>query len=165
MKINFGEKVPPSVKSVVSKPLGRIYSQKGIISMLRRNRISSKKLIVVGDITGAFLIENKIRPAIWIYDGTSRRKKVKYTLPIPTHIVKNPRGHITHPLRAAIDDTLKNHNGRIYVQGQEDLAALYVMSKAKGWLMLYGQPMRGIVAVKIGIKEQKIADSLLSMLV
>jgi len=159
-----GERVPETVKREVKRPLGRLYKQAGLLALLKRNRISPKRIIAVGDATGAFLLESGIRPAIWIYDGIERRKPVKHILPIPTHIVRNPSGRITAHLRAAIDDALEMRKGRIYVRGQEDLAALYVMAKAKGWLLLYGQPLRGIVAVRVGLKEQKKACDLLSQL-
>lgn len=159
-----GEKVPENVRAVVKKPFGSLYTQKGLLAMLKRNKISPIRIAVVGDVTGAFLIENNIKPAIWIYDGISRRKPIQYMLPIPTHVVRNPPGHITRSLRAAIDDVLELRKGRVYVQGQEDLAALYVMAKARGWLLLYGQPLKGIVAVKVGAKEQNRAEYLLSQL-
>jgi len=160
-----GERVPGGVKDKVRKPLGRLYTRAGLLAMMKRSRISPKRTIAVGDVTGAFLIESGIRPAVWIYDGKERRKPVPYPLPIPTHIVSNPRGRITLMLRSAIDDALASRKrARIMVQGEEDLAALYVMARARGRLMLYGQPARGIVAVRIGQKEQKKAESLLSQL-
>jgi uncharacterized protein (UPF0218 family) len=68
-------------------------------------------------------------------------------------------------LRSAMDDALKSKkNARIYVHGEEDMAALYAIARAKGKIVLYGQPKKGIVAVKVGIKEQTKAESLLCML-
>ena len=160
-----GEIVPKEVKEVVRKPLGKIYSQKGVLAMLKRARIGSKRIIAVGDATGAFLVNERITPGIWIYDGKEYRKPVRHLLPIPTHVVGNPKGRITLMLRAAIDDALKSRkNARIYVHGEEDMAALYVIARAKGKLVLYGQPKNGIVAVNVGVKEQKRAESLLCML-
>ena len=160
-----GEIVPKEVKEAVKKPLGKIYSQNGMLTMLKRARIGARRIIAVGDATGAFLVSERISPGIWIYDGKEYRKPIRYSLPIPTHIVGNPKGKITLMLRSAIDDVLKSRkNARIYVHGEEDMAALYVIARAKGKIVLYGQPKKGIVAVKVGIKEQKKAESLLCML-
>jgi len=160
-----GEIVPKEVKEAVKKPLGKIYPQKGVLAMLKRARIGAKRIVAVGDATGAFLVSERISPGVWIYDGKEYRKPVRHLLPIPTHIVSNPKGRITLMLRSAIDDALKSRkSARIYVHGEEDMAALYVIARAKGRLVLYGQPEKGIVAVKVGIKEQKKAESLLCML-
>ncbi|VVB73698.1 Uncharacterised protein [uncultured archaeon] len=160
-----GETVPDMVKKIVKNPLGKVYSQSGILAMLRRQRIGRGRIIAVGDATGSFLVSRRIWPKVWIYDGKEYRKRVDYTLPIPTHIVSNPKGRITHSMRAAIDDALKSRSrSRIYVQGEEDMAALYAIAVAKGNLVLYGQPKKGIVAVRVGAKEQKGAESLICML-
>jgi uncharacterized protein (UPF0218 family) len=160
-----GEIVPKGVKEAVRKPLGKVYSQKGVLAMLKRGRIGAKKIVAVGDATGAFLVSEGISPGVWIYDGKEYRKPVRHSLPIPTHIVGNPKGKITLMLRSAIDDVLKSRtNARIYVHGEEDMAALYAIARAKGKIVLYGQPKKGIVAVRVSIKEQKKAECLLCML-
>jgi uncharacterized protein (UPF0218 family) len=133
--------------------------------MLKRARIGAKRIIAVGDATGAFLVSERIIPGIWIYDGREYRKPVSHSLPIPTHIVGNPKGRVTFMLRSAIDDALKSRkSARIYVHGEEDMAALYAIARAKGRLVLYGQPKKGVVAVKVDLKGQKRAESLLCML-
>ncbi|MEM3771290.1 MAG: DUF359 domain-containing protein, partial [Candidatus Micrarchaeia archaeon] len=68
-------------------------------------------------------------------------------------------------LCAAIDDALgiknKKKKLKIFVKGEEDLAALYAMYKAKNSLILYGQPNKGIVAIVANNRIRKRAKMIL----
>ncbi|MEM3890417.1 MAG: DUF359 domain-containing protein, partial [Candidatus Micrarchaeia archaeon] len=79
--------------------------------------------------------------------------------------VDNPRSVITEDLCAAIDDALgiknKKKKLKIFVKGEEDLAALYAMYKAKNSLILYGQPNKGIVAIVANNRIRKRAKMIL----
>ncbi|MEM4590147.1 MAG: DUF359 domain-containing protein [Candidatus Micrarchaeia archaeon] len=149
-KIKF--RLSSRLRKELSRPLGKVFSGDELLHFIS-NKLKKNdfKIIAIGDETGRFLYENKIIPSIWIYDGKVRRKKIKHRIPFPDYIVKNPRSVITEDLCAAIDDALDTKNKKkklkIFVKGEEDLAALYAIYKAKNSLILYGQPNKGIVAI------------------
>lgn len=163
-KIKF--RLNDRLRKELSRPLGDVFSEEKVLQFLS-DKLSKKdyKIIVIGDETGRFLSENRIIPSIWIYDGKIRRKKIKYQIPFPTHIVENPRSSITEELCAAIDNALSAKNDkkkiRIFVKGEEDLAALYAIYKAKNSLILYGQPNKGIVIIKANNKIRRKTKKLL----
>jgi len=161
----FKEKATNEIKQVVRKPLGNLLSGEQLIRVIKRKISKNKKLkvIAVGDETGHFLSINNIPLYIWIYDGKIMRKKVDFNLPFPSHVVKNPRSHITHELQQAIDDALKSRKeSRIFIIGEEDLATLYLIYKAENALIVYGQPNEGEVLVETNKKMKKKAFLLLS---
>jgi len=163
----FKEKVTNEIKSIVRRPLGKLLSGEKAVEYIKRKISKNKKLkvIAVGDATGHFLSACNIPLHIWIYDGKVMRKKVRYKLPFPSHVVRNPRSHITHELQQAIDDALDSKKeSRIFVIGEEDLATLYVIYKAKNALIVYGQPKKGVVLVEVSEDLRKKTLSLLSKL-
>ncbi len=158
----FGEKVNSEVRKAVKKPLGKLYSEDEILSVLSRTR---KKIIAVGDETGRLLSLNGIKPFIWIYDGKIMRKRIKYKLPLPTYIVKSKKSTVSLQLQSAIDDALsKNKPSRIFVIGEEDMATLYAIYRAKNAVIVYGQPKKGTVLVKADRKSKLLALNLLKKL-
>ncbi len=156
-KIKF--RLNDRLRKELSRPLGEIFSEERVLHFIS-DRLSKKnyRIIAIGDETGRFLSENKIVPSIWIYDGKIRRKKIKHRIPFPTHIVENPRSSITEELCAAIDSALS-------VKGEEDLASLYVIYKAKDSLILYGQPNKGIVAITANNRIRRKAKTILDAMV
>ncbi len=161
MEIKISEKTRKKLK----KPLGTLVKNQDLekfLKKLKRLKHERKKLkiIAVGDVTGKKLVEFGIIPDLWIYDGKEMRKKVKWKIPVPTHYAKNPRGKITESLQKAIENAIKIKNSRIFVEGEEDLAALYCLLKFKA-LVLYGQPKKGIVAVHPSKKNLQKIKSIL----
>jgi uncharacterized protein (UPF0218 family) len=139
-------KISEELRKKLKKPLGKLVKNRDLKKFFKSLRQKKLKIIAVGDVTGKKLIEAGISPDLWIYDGKEMRKKVKWEIPLPTHYAKNPRGKITESLQKAIDDAIKTKNSRVFVDGEEDLSALYCLLKFNA-LILYGQPKKGIVAV------------------
>lgn len=134
-------RIPEKIKKELKRPLGKVFQIKELLKKIR-----GKKAVAVGDITGKKLKDFGREPEIWIYDGKEKRKRVGFSIPLPTHIARNPKGNITENLMKAIKDVLKIGKGRVFVKGEEDLAALYAAFKAqKSFVVLYGQPDKGIV--------------------
>ncbi|MEM2974502.1 MAG: DUF359 domain-containing protein [Candidatus Micrarchaeia archaeon] len=147
-------KIPNNIRRELKQPLGKIIK----VSDLKRLR--RKLIIAVGDVVGKRMVDAGIDPNIWIYDGMEMRRPVKWEIEFPTHTVINPRGFITLPLMRAIDDCVKKGKGRIFVDGEEDLATLYCIAVAPiGTLVVYGQPKRGIVVVSVDKENRKKAVS------
>lgn len=121
-------------------------------------------LIAIGDACVLFLLEHGIKPNIAIYDfkvmreelDEKSRKQIMGQWKKPV-VVRNPPGFITDELRDTVVAALKRGEGRILVEGEEDLAALVGIENAgEGSLLIYGQPKKGIVFVEIAenVKER-----------
>jgi len=160
--LEFGEKAPSKLKKILKNPLGKVYSEEKIVPILKRTR---KRIIAVGDESGHALISWGIKPFLWIYDGKIMRKPISYELPLPSYFVKNKKSSISKQLKSAIDDSISSkRSSRIFVLGEEDMAALYAIYKAKKEIVIYGQPKQGMVLVEPTPKSRQLALRLLNML-
>jgi len=116
------------------------------------------KLISVGDTVSRNLHSHHILPQLSITDNLIRRKKSKpQTFADKVLIrVKNPQGTITQEAIDAIKTAFKSEkNTQILVDGEEDLLTLIVVLYApENSIVVYGQPLKGIVVVKV-TKEKK----------
>ena len=115
-------------------------------------------VISVGDIVSRHMIEYGLVLNVLIVDNKTMRKPIQ---PIivdvdQTLFAKNPPGTISDEAWVAIKRAVE-HKGRIKVMidGEEDLLTVVaVLSAPEGALVVYGQPHKGIVVVKV-TKEQK----------
>jgi len=115
-------------------------------------------VISVGDIVSRHMLEHGLVLNVLIVDNKTMRKQIQ---PIivdvdQTLFAKNPPGTISDEAWAAIKIAVE-YEGRIKVMidGEEDLLTIVtVLSAPEGALVVYGQPHKGIVVVKV-TKEQK----------
>lgn len=110
-------------------------------------------IISVGDIVSHNMIEYGVSLNVVIVDNKVMRKPIK---PITvdadqTLYAKNPPGAITDEAWATIKSAIEQKGQtRVMVDGEEDLLTLVVvLSAPEGALVVYGQPHRGIVVVKV----------------
>ncbi|MEW6605595.1 MAG: GTP-dependent dephospho-CoA kinase family protein [Thermoproteota archaeon] len=150
LKQPFGALIPDS----------QITKQK-VASMLK----GTKKVITVGDATTERLVSFGMTPDIAIVDGRERRSRRSYP---PNYDAKelqcaNSAGTISKEAVKILQDALKTKPPvRVIVDGEEDLLALplFMMSPV-GSVVLYGQPLEGLVVVKITATKQKQAKDLM----
>lgn len=126
------------------------------------------RIISVGDIVSKQMIEYGLSPNILIIDNKTMRKSIQ---PIKAQAeyelnVKNPPGSISDESWITFQNALKK-NGvtKIIIDGEEDLLTVVaVLSAPTNSFVIYGQPMVGIVVVKVNKetkqKMQKIIDSM-----
>ena len=116
-------------------------------------RQKPKGIIAVGDIVSQSMLSEGIQPHIIIVDGKVMREKTQpIKLPSSRKIcVRNPAGMITPQTWDAVEQALKGKEPTmIMVEGEEDLVTLVAISNApEDWLVVYGQPKEGVVAVKV----------------
>jgi uncharacterized protein (UPF0218 family) len=124
----------------------------------------AKKIITVGDATTARLLEFGMTPDLAIIDGKERRIARQY----PKHPGQefrciNPAGKISKSSFDLLERTLAMKEPTIViVEGEEDMLAIPVFAMApKGSVVLYGQPLEGMVAVKITPAKRKQAKGLM----
>ena len=154
-------RIDERTRKLLKKPIGKLL--KDIRS------VKSGKIISVGDIVSHGLIENKIIPSLFVYDNKVKRKPVAKgirsvldSVERDTFYLKNPRGHIEEEAWIAIEEALKKKS-KIIVDGEEDLLVLPIVMLAKpGYSVVYGQPDRGIVLIKVTENKKKEVKKLLN---
>lgn len=144
-------------------PLGVLIKNNKVSLDSLSQYLKSELIISVGDATTDRLLELGVVPAIQIVDGRERR--VERDLPLENYakVVKcnNPAGTISIESINAFKEALVSEKPvRIVVDGEEDLLGAVVLALAPdSAVMLYGQPLEGLVVVKInGETRSKLKD-------
>jgi len=116
-------------------------------------------IISVGDVVSESMIKKGVFPNVFIVDNKVMRKPVSPFLAEVdrTRYVKNPPGTLTNEALREIQEILKGrqHRIKIVVDGEEDLLTLpAVLYAPENSFVVYGQPRKGIVVVRV-TKEKK----------
>jgi uncharacterized protein (UPF0218 family) len=128
----------------------------------------------VGDATTSKLFSYGIVPDLFIIDGKERRKK-RDTSDISSLLLETNRGRASHMRCSNKPGTISGRaikvvkdalNGpfpiRIFVSGEEDLLALPLFVMAPdGSVIIYGQPLRGMVVVRMNEEIRTTAKNLI----
>ena len=152
--------LPESLREEVRKPFGKVLSGAALKSELAK---AGKPIISVGDQCTYDLILAGMPPDIFIIDFKIKRVEIpaemkKKFVPYAAnaYMVLSPPGGITDELVAAVDGVLDDEKGAVIVVGEDDLSALLVMARADGGTLVYGQPDKGAVVVKLG--DEKVRE-------
>ena len=148
--------LPEALREEVRKPFGQVLSGPKLASALKS---AAKPLISVGDQCSFNLITAGVLPDILVFDFKIKRAEIpaemkKTFAPHAQNafMVLSPPGGITDELSSAVDSVLAEGRGAIFVVGEDDLSALLFMAKANAGTLVYGQPDKGAVLVKLGGK-------------
>jgi uncharacterized protein (UPF0218 family) len=139
-------------------PLGQLVpNEKRKTSPVIKNLSKCCLIVSVGDATLDFLLSMNLVPDIQVIDSKERREN---RLPPraahkSTLHTKNPKGTISEECIGIFLSALSSPKPvRIIVKGEEDLLTLIaITSSPEGSCVLYGQPMEGLVVVRV---EKKI---------
>jgi uncharacterized protein (UPF0218 family) len=151
---------------LLKRPFGTLVVEKEItkqkiVSMLD----GAKKIITVGDATTERILSFGITPDIAVTDGVERRSLRDHLINYHAKEIfcTNPAGMISDEAMEVLQKALESSAPiRIKVQGEEDLLALPLFALSpKGSVVLYGQPLEGIVLVKITEEKQSQANGLM----
>lgn len=136
--------------------------------------MDARILVTVGDATTAKLLSFGIVPDLSVVDGKERRTPLDRTKisPLAEEIEQgrlsymecsNNAGSISRNAIATIKDALKvPFPVRIFVYGEEDMLALPLFIMVPdGSVVLYGQPLEGMVIVKVNEDIRRKAQYLL----
>jgi uncharacterized protein (UPF0218 family) len=128
-----------------------------LIDLIEKEKPSM--IISVGDVVSESLIKKDVIPNVVIIDNKVMRKSVApfSAKADETRYVRNPPGTLTEEALGKIQEVFKEKKRiRIVVDGEEDLLTLpAVLYAPENSLVVYGQPRRGIVAVKVTKKERE----------
>ncbi len=134
------------------------------------DELPSAPAIAVGDRVTISLVEAGLRPSVAVVDLRERRRadpsaihRLDGYLLLTT---RNPPGTILREawsaVRLAIEVALHGPSVALVVDGEEDLLGFpAVMMAPDGWVVLYGQPGVGLVAVKVNEEVREEARLLL----
>ena len=125
----------------------------------------AKKIVTVGDATTERVVSFGIVPDVSVVDGRERRTIRDHPIRYPAKQFKcvNPQGTITADSLDVVQQALKESRPVIVnVDGEEDMLALPAFYYAPiGSVVLYGQPLEGLVVVTVTPSRQKEAKALM----
>jgi uncharacterized protein (UPF0218 family) len=163
--------VTPELRVKFKQPFGVLIRGSFAETMAKMESILEAehlKVVSVGDRVTRNLHEYGINPQLSVIDNKCMRKKLppeNFDAEQVVH-VSNPQGTITEEAIAAIREALESDKHvHVIVDGEEDLltlvAVLYAPEKS---LVVYGQPYKGMVVVKVtSEKKAEAADFLEAM--
>jgi uncharacterized protein (UPF0218 family) len=155
----------PDVLAELKKPFGSLVPD----AQVTREKILSatkgaRTVITVGDATTDRLLSFGIIPDVAVVDGKERRYKRDYPEFDAMAIkCKNPAGVISKSAVDVLRQALATKPPvQVLVEGEEDLLALPLFEMAPdGSVVLYGQPLEGLVVVRITQAKKNQAKNLM----
>ncbi|MDP9197028.1 MAG: GTP-dependent dephospho-CoA kinase family protein [Thermoproteota archaeon] len=172
-------RIKPEIIEELKKPQGiLIPDQDSTPQKIRKYLSDAKKVVTVGDHTTNKLLSFGIIPDISVIDGYERRKKkansfIETTirsLSSQKNIVLfscvNPAGGISVESMSIIKISLESTKPVIMqIIGEEDLLALPFFFLARNdSIICYGQPLEGMVVVRVTDAVRKKAKKLIEMI-
>lgn len=159
------KKLTEELRAILKKPLGKLTSNAEAVYSALEAQKSGRLLICIGDSCSWEMISAGVKPVLIVYDNLCKRVPTTGIMregldayngkPV---VVKNPAGYITDELEEALETAIALGKGKILVDGEEDLAALPAIIKARmGTLVIYGQPGEGVVLVNVTEESKKKA--------
>lgn len=147
----------PSQREILSVPLGDLVGGRPeeAVQILRERYLSNSNGISfsVGDVVTRALIERGVPFQVAVIDLRIQRRKADFEMGHfgRKFLLRNPAGHINieawSVLRAAMS---AGPNSLVLVDGEEDLlAAVAIDVGGEGTLVIYGQPAKGMVVIRI----------------
>lgn len=151
---------------MLKQPFGTLIADKDVTKQrVAKSLHGATKVISVGDATTERLLIFGIVPDVAVIDGREQRSKRSYPDNYQAKQLrcKNPSGTISEEAVDVLHDALKSQPPvRVVVEGEEDMLALplFVMAP-EGASVLYGQPLEGMVIVKITASKRQEAKELI----
>ncbi|MDA4118372.1 MAG: GTP-dependent dephospho-CoA kinase family protein [Thaumarchaeota archaeon] len=157
----------PGLRRKLKRPIGQLFPSVDVQGEEFLSVVTSSSLVVtVGDRVTERLQEITGRsPDVFVVDGMERR--AVRDIPKVAHAsvlrAKNPAGGITEAARRTIKKAFKAKKPvMVIIEGEEDLLALpAVVDAPTGSVVFYGQPLVGVVAVKVDERSKAIALEML----
>jgi GTP-dependent dephospho-CoA kinase len=145
----------PELRRKLQKPIGRLFPAVEVRGDDFLALVAEAPFIVtVGDRVTETLQETMGRsPDVFVVDGLERRavREVPKIAHGPTIKAKNPAGGITAGALGAMRRAFKGPKpAMVLIDGEEDLLTIPAVLEAPlGAVVFYGQPLVGVVAVKV----------------
>ncbi len=164
--------LPDELRAELRKLHGELYRGDGAETAMQIIRDLNKptKIISVGDIVTFNLLNAGLVPNISFVDDRTKRGPASDHVMLGTKhprfqtiTVENPPGTITEALLHEVSRAMGSENPvRIFVRGEEDLAALPAIAMAPlSSVVIYGLPEEGAVLVRVTEQKKKEIQSFL----
>lgn len=140
------------------EPFGRLVEGSDRAAVADEAWTDDAPVVAVGDIVTHSLLETGHVPKTSVIDDRSMREETGDDLRAAVRgrfdrvlEARNPPGHLTDDLDAAVRDAVRGAGtAQVVVDGEEDLAVIPVVLHADvGSRVLYGQPDCGVVVVEV----------------
>jgi len=165
----IAHRVTSELRAKLKDPFGKLIRGSFAETMNKMENIVKRekppRIVSVGDTVSRNLHKHQMTPQLSITDNKRNRKRIKPIIFTGKNAVnvKNPRGTITEEAITVIKEALESDERvHIIVDGEEDLltliAVLYAPEKS---LVVYGQPYKGIVVVKVTPEKKAEAKEIL----
>ena len=167
--INSDMQLPESLRAELAKPYGPVLNEIDLAGHIR----GCRRIMAIGDVVGANLVEMDIEPDLMVFDLHTERgpcdegtKELLKKAEGAVIKVQNPPGKLTAELWNAIAKALKSgKQTKIEVSGEEDLASLACIALADtGDCVIYGIPNQGISVIRVDEDIKEIIGGLLSQM-
>ena len=160
------------MRSKFKEPFGTLIQGSVIETMNKLKETLQKEkpaiIVSVGDTVSRNLHAYGINPQLSITDNKSMRKMVTPQRFVSKTLVKvkNPQGTITEEAIEAVCSALQGKKQiHLLVEGEEDLLTLIaVLYAPENALVIYGQPLQGIVIVNVTRKKKADAARILKLI-
>ncbi len=160
--------ISPNIRNKLKKPLGILLKtdQDNKESIL--NYVAADSFIItVGDATTEKMLNFNLVPSVQIIDNYEKRacRKPISDMLVNTYLYcNNPKGQITtQSINMITKSFISKTPVRIVVNGEEDLLTIPACIHApSNSVVLYGQPNKGLVIVKVDRKIRNIAKFILN---
>ncbi len=165
--LNPMKRITPALRKKLKKPLGRLFGPNQAKAL--KAALLGKKVMAVGDATVMRLHKLGIPLGISVYDLKTKRVELPkkseeffHHLAGERIICVNPAGYITPSLEKAVQKALSSPetHHKIFVIGEEDLAAIPFLMHAHVGAVCYGQPGKGIVVVEASAEAREKAEKI-----
>lgn len=162
-------RLTPELRRRLKKPIGTLIRGSFSKTTEKLKDLMEKEdplmIISVGDRISENLTKNNMFPKLSIVDNKVMRKRIQPIAIVADEVlyVKNPQGTITEEALTTIQEALtRNCRVKIVVDGEEDLLTLAaVLHAPEDSFVLYGQPIQGIVVVKVTEQKKKEVTEIL----
>lgn len=160
----------PSLRRKLKKPLGRLFPAVDVRGEEFLALVAGASFVVtVGDRVAETLLETTGRsPDVFVVDGMERRtaREVPRIAHGSTLKAKNPPGRITKAAMGAMKRAFKGEKpAMVLIDGEEDLLTIpAVIDAPLGSVVFYGQPLVGVVAVKVDERAKASAREILEQM-
>lgn len=156
-------KLTQTLRRELKEPLGSLIEGTPKETVKRLEELIQKEkpacIISVGDIVSQNLANQGISAKVVVVDNRVMREDIE---PIQVNVektdyIKNPAGTITPRVWTSIGEALKREGRtKIVVEGEEDLLTLVAVLQApENSLVVYGQPHKGIVVIKVNSETRR----------
>jgi uncharacterized protein (UPF0218 family) len=157
-------RLPEALRAELSRPLGPVLSGDDVPARLAR----LARFATCGDVVTRDALSWGFVPYVAVVDGrTLRQERADYThIPFPRAgrvlRVRNPPGFLTAALQEAVRDLVRGGGGLLWVEGEEDLAALSLCREMEeSTTVIYGQPGEGVCFVTVDSTVKARVEELL----